>query len=278
MTQARGIVQSAPMSALGAVITQTRKQPGSGAAAIFGFVVAALFGLSGAFTGLVAVAALAGFGGGDRQGAMGAAICGGFVTVILFALAAGIGYLSWRASKGRLGEMWALHERGLAHEDPRGKRTEIAFDEIDSVKCTPEKIFVKGVIPIAIPYARIVKNRAGASIILTGFNEARAMGDVVERETLGRMMPAAYERLARGEKLSFGSVLTLDPNGVRIQGIILSSTIPWNELEAIGSDGRGFLAIAHKGNFFAERSARLVDIPNSHLLRELVRQYTQGRI
>jgi hypothetical protein len=97
-----------------------------------------------------------------------------------------------------------------------------------------------------------------------------ALVELVKRETLTRLLPAAQAALSGGESLTFGP-MTIDRHEVRVG----DAQLPWAEVESF--TGNGAVKVCKRGKFLTWADQPLYVVPNAHVLIALAQECVRPR-
>jgi hypothetical protein len=138
--------------------------------------------------------------------------------------------------------------------------------------------------PIGDPFVLVTDWARGKHHLLTLVNKARrtlelkkvvtdfpALVELVKRETLARLLPAARSALSGGEPLPFGP-MTIDRQEVRVG----DARLPWAEVESFAVEG-GSVKVRKRDKFLAWAEQPLYLVPNAHVLIALAQERLKAR-
>jgi hypothetical protein len=119
----------------------------------------------------------------------------------------------------------------------------------------------------SIARAFVLRLSSGRTIVLKSYlRDLERLGAAIQRGTLPHLLPQYQSALCAGRDAEFGSI-RLVYAGIEVA----KKTLPWSELGRIVRDG-GWLKIKKRGAWFAWKKVRLNEVPNAHVLQEIVSQ------
>ena len=110
--------------------------------------------------------------------------------------------------------------------------------------------------------------RSGRIIVLKSYISRLAkLGTVLKQETLPHLLPGYQAALDQGRRVEFGPI-SLQRDGIELQEDLL----PWQEVAGVNRK-RGWIRIHRPGAWTSWKKVKLSDVPNAHVLLEMVAQH-----
>jgi hypothetical protein len=188
--------------------------------------------------------------------------------LFVIALCAGIGVSLLRGSHTRSRTLVEVYKDGLVL---REGEDDTSCRWIDVLAVTEVK---QGASDFADWVVGVMKNEthsfhlhlsSGQVIVLKDYiSDLARLGDILKQETLPRLLAAALEGLDQGRPVDFGPI-RVRPGGIEVDG----KTLPWEAIQGVKRKFNWF-QIHRRGGWVSWKKFKLGEVPNAHVLEELV--------
>jgi hypothetical protein len=110
---------------------------------------------------------------------------------------------------------------------------------------------------------------SGELIILKSYLGGLAeLGDIIKQNTLPHLLPVYLAEWEQMRSLDFGAI-GLCRDGIKVE----NQTLPWSDVREVKRKG-GWIALHKQGGWTSWKKVKLSDVPNAHILLEMIAQHS----